>query len=558
MKKIALIVALAGIITQMSESVQFQDEPNLALYRILYQSELSWEIFQARTMINQYLKEQFFAQNQESLEMEREAIRLRDPHGSHQAQVRLGHDIPREEKEALSERFQRVKKAIKRFAGLDYRLKDEEVPRIAICGSGGGIRAALCTLGSLIGALEIGLLDCTLYASALSGSAWLMGSIFSDSRSGHDQSVLHEYKHNMVRKLGGGLQISMSPISVKLSSENMLTKFYYGQRISLVDFWGLMVGEIMLQNLGQYWQKAVLSSQGMLMETGAYPFPLYTAIMPLGNSKFEWFEISPYEVWSELLGMGIPTWSFGRRFKNGVSVNYAPEQTLGYYLGVFGSAFELDLTDFMRHLGNAIKDPVLRGLITVLLKTSMRDLRISPAEFSNYSFGMKESVMPLKKRITLIDAGIDFNLPIPPLLRRVRDIDVIICLDGSTRVQEARELSAIKRYAKQHAIPLPSIDPTEAGQNTINVFKDNVDAPIIVYMPRAKNDNYNPDFDPDECANGGFCSTFNFEYNEEQALLLSGLTEANMKDSKEVLQEVVREAVNRKRAKLALVEERKK
>ncbi|MBT4856024.1 hypothetical protein HOM50_03915 [bacterium] len=560
MKKFVWLIGLLALsIGARDVACGFKDDDieNLALYRQLYKGDVPWDVFLARQIIQEYLEAAQLLMDPEDLKMEQEAIRLRDPYGSYRAKVRQGTDISVEERASLRERFIRVKKGIKRFLRLDKPLEDDEVPRIALCGSGGGIRAALCTLGSLLGAAETGLLDCTLYASALSGSAWLMGSIFSDSYPGDGVSVLQDYKSRLKGQLKTGLSVSLNPLSVKLATENLMTKFYYGQSLSLVDFWGFIVGEVMLRNLGQYWQKAVLSSQGMLMETGIYPFPLYSSIMPMGNGKFEWFEVSPYEVWSEFLQMAIPTWSFGRKFQNGLSQDFAPEQSLGFYLGIFGSAFELDLTDFMHHMGRFVKDPVLKGLVKILMKTSMKDMRLSPAELYNYSYGMRESILTGQKRITLIDAGIDFNLPIPPLLRKGRDIDVIIILDSSAKI-EGRELRSITRYATERGIPIPTIDADSSHENIISVYDDNVDAPILVYLPRLKNDNYSADFDPGDCASGDFCHTFNFEYNEEQVDLLTGLTESNMKESIPVIQNVIKEAIRRRRAKLASQEGIKK
>ncbi|OGB97089.1 hypothetical protein A3F06_04165 [candidate division TM6 bacterium RIFCSPHIGHO2_12_FULL_36_22] len=558
MRKLSSILGFAVLsLSSIDVSWQLQEnEQILGMYRQLYAQETPWDVFLAKKAIDEYL-ERAREQLGPYIKMEQEAIRLRDPYGSSRAKVRMGMDISTEERHALKVRYEWVKGGIENFLKLDKPLPEEEIPRIALCGSGGGVRAALCTLGFLIGAADIEFLDCVLYASALSGSAWLMGSLFSDTRD-EDGKLLRRYKDNFIKHLGHGLMLRLNPLSVKLATENLLTKFYYGQPLSLIDFWGIMIGEIMLQNLGLYWHKAALSSQADLMETGAYPFPLYSSIMPMGSGRFEWFEVSPYEVWSDYLKMAIPTWAFGRKFDNGVSKDFAPEQSLGFYLGVFGSAFELDLTDFMRHMGSFLKNPILKGFIKVLLTTSMKDMRLSPAEFRNYTYGMAQSIIPDKQNITLIDAGIDFNLPFPPLLRSGRNLDVIIFLDGSARIKGGREMQGVLRYAQEHGIPMPTINIDELHMKAISVFDDNLDAPICVYMPRIKNDQYDPNFDPDICAVSGFCNTMNFEYNEEQACLLSGLTEANMVQSKEILQDVIREAIRRRKAKFGEELERNK
>ena len=76
---------------------------------------------------------------------------------------------------------------------------------------------------------------------------------------------------------------------------------------------------------------------------------------------YEWMEITPFEVGSSFLKTYIPTWAYGRKFKDGNSTNAPPEQTLGYFMGIFGSAFEISLKDIVRrttenltYLGNKL------------------------------------------------------------------------------------------------------------------------------------------------------------------------------------------------------------
>ena len=84
------------------------------------------------------------------------------------------------------------------------------------------------------------------------------------------------------------------------------------------------------------------------------PFPIYTAVTPLRNvepSLFPWFEFTPYQIGTVLnagdnkTGMFVKTWSFGRKFKNGISADYAPEQSLEFFLGIFSSAMNSSLKE---------------------------------------------------------------------------------------------------------------------------------------------------------------------------------------------------------------------
>lgn len=55
--------------------------------------------------------------------------------------------------------------------------------------------------------------------------------------------------------------------------------------------------------------------------------------------RWLWFETTPYEFGCDELGTWIPTWSIGRLFENGRSVEKVPETSLVVLSGVFASAF---------------------------------------------------------------------------------------------------------------------------------------------------------------------------------------------------------------------------
>ena len=51
-------------------------------------------------------------------------------------------------------------------------LIDFQMPNIAILGSGGGFRAMVSLSGVFCALKDMGVLDCAMYATGLSGSAW--------------------------------------------------------------------------------------------------------------------------------------------------------------------------------------------------------------------------------------------------------------------------------------------------------------------------------------------------------------------------------------------------
>ena len=93
-------------------------------------------------------------------------------HHDKRAKVSTGPELFKGERLFEKNRIPKVRRALHTHFGIP---QDKHMPRIAFAGSGGGYRAMLSTLGFLIGAQKIGLLDSALYTSALSGSTWIAG-----------------------------------------------------------------------------------------------------------------------------------------------------------------------------------------------------------------------------------------------------------------------------------------------------------------------------------------------------------------------------------------------
>lgn len=64
--------------------------------------------------------------------------------------------------------------ALARCLGLrEDDIHPDDVPTIAMCGSGGGLWALIAGTGSLLATEEDGLFDCVTYTAGVSGSCWL-------------------------------------------------------------------------------------------------------------------------------------------------------------------------------------------------------------------------------------------------------------------------------------------------------------------------------------------------------------------------------------------------
>lgn len=141
----------------------------------------------------------------------------------------------------------------------------------------------------------------------------------------------------------------------------------------LVDAYGLLLSSRLMiprDELSVDDRDLKLSSQRFYLSSGANPLPIYAAVrheIPLEEQKtgdvgvkgetsdaakekakqkswFQWFEFTPYELFCEEFEAGIPSWSIGRHFQMGRSVNRddrppLPELRIPFLMGIWGSAF---------------------------------------------------------------------------------------------------------------------------------------------------------------------------------------------------------------------------
>ena len=76
--------------------------------------------------------------------------------------------------------------------------------------------------------------------------------------------------------------------------------------------------------------------------------------------------------------------------------------------------------------------------------------------------------------------------------------------------------------------------------------KNNESAPVIIYFPMIKNENYDPNFDPEKCTECGYCSTSNFFYSRPEIEQLCGLSYYTIKEYAEPLKQALREIITTK------------
>ncbi|EAW14054.1 putative phospholipase A2 (PlaA) [Aspergillus clavatus NRRL 1] len=419
------------------------------------------------------------------------------------ARVRVGQSLCDEEKTFRRKRQERAVKALASYLSIpEDDIHPDDVPIIAMCGSGGGLRALVAGTGSYLAAQEVGLWDCVTYTAGVSGSCWLQ-TLYHSSITGRNYNRLVDHLKNRL-----GVHIAFPPKALHLLTTAPTNKYLLsglveklkgdpGADFGLVDIYGMLLAARLLVpkgELGVSEQDLKLSNQRFNIRDGAHPMPIYTAVrheIPVleveedGKSKkqpkpetlikesqaeawFQWFEFTPYEFFCEELGAGIPTWALGRHFEGGHNVipegEYPlPELRVPGLMGVWGSAFCATLSHYYKEIRPVVRGIVGFGGIDSLIQGKTKDLvrvhPIDPATIPNYVLGMKDQLPPScpesifrSEHLRLMDAGMSNNLPIYPLLRPGRDIDIIVAFDASADIKQENWLSVADGYARQRGI----------------------------------------------------------------------------------------------------------
>lgn len=444
------------------------------------------------------------------------------------AQVRVGDGLCREEQTFRRRRQRRIVSALATYLGINEKdIHPDDVPVIALCGSGGGLRALVSGTGSYLATQEAGLWDCVTYTAGVSGSCWLQ-VLYNSELTGQNYSKMVAHLKSRL-----GVHIAFPPEALNLLTTAPTNKYLLsglveklkgdpGADFGLVDIYGLLLsarllvprGELDLSN-----RDLKLSNQRAFVDSGANPMPIYTAVrheIPLGSREsseksgesantsepseqmkerareetwFQWFEFTPYELFCEELTAGIPMWALGRQFNNGRNVvppgEYAvPELRLSGLMGVWGSAFCATLAHYYKEIRPVVRELAGFGGIDSLIENKNEDLikvhPIHPAMVPNFVLGMKdklpdtcpESVFQ-DSHLELMDAGMSNNLPIYPLLRPGREVDAVIAFDASAEIKQENWLAVVDGYARQRGVkgwpmgtgwPRPGTKPAETAK----------------------------------------------------------------------------------------------
>lgn len=415
------------------------------------------------------------------------------------AHVRLSNELCLEEQIFLRKRRTQTTKALARYLDVPERdIHPDDVPIIAMCGSGGGLRALVAGTASYVCAQDAGLFDCVTYTAGVSGSCWLQTLYYSTIGQQSHARILDHLKQRL------GVHIAFPPAALSLLAQAPTNKYLLSGIVEklrgvpdadfgLVDIYGLLLAARLLVPKGELRISDLdlkVSNQQYYVNDGQHPLPIYTAVrheIPEEQDKpdaekssqktaqpkdkkgafFQWFEWTPYEFFCEEWEAGIPTWAVGRRFDNGQGVwrengLALPEVKMPFLLGTWGSAFCATLSHYYKEIRPILKTCGMGGFETLMAEKDEDLIKvhpIDPASIPNYALGLRDKLpstcpesVHSAQHLRLMDAGMSNNLPIYPILRPGRSVDVIMAFDASADVKTDNWIQVVDGYARQRGI----------------------------------------------------------------------------------------------------------
>nr|XP_029542637.1 cytosolic phospholipase A2-like isoform X3 [Oncorhynchus nerka] len=446
----------------------------------------------------------------------------------------------------------------------------QEVPVIAIVGSGGGFRAMVGFSGVMKGLYESGVLDCATYIAGLSGSTWYMSTLFSHPE--FPSKGPKEINAELMKRVSSNPLRLLLPQHITNYIQSLWSKKANGQPVTFTDIFGMLIGETLIPAR----MDTKLSELQEKVNEGQCPLPLFTCLHvkpDVSELMFaDWVEFSPYEIGMAKYGTFMTPDLFGSKFFMGITVKQYEENPLHFLMGVWGSAFSIL---FNRVLG--VKDTVGGSTMEEELE-QLKPQHIvgedrldnderpwkDPDEFA----GIYEPLDVKSKKIHVVDSGLTYNLPYPLILRPQRGVDLIISFDFSARPSDSsppfKELLLAEKWARMNKLPFPKIDPKvfdREGLKECYIFKPikgERNCPTVIHfvlvninfrmfkapgVPReTEQEKKMADFDIFDDPETPY-STFNFQYSNQAFTQLHDLMEFNTLNNIEVIKEAIKESI---------------
>uniref|UniRef100_A0A8D0G6H9 PLA2c domain-containing protein n=1 Tax=Sphenodon punctatus TaxID=8508 RepID=A0A8D0G6H9_SPHPU len=449
-----------------------------------------------------------------------------DVQGNRSQEIRISVDLSNGEKAANIQRMENVRQSLHE---LKIDCSQDNVPGIAVLGSGGGLRAMIALQGTLQELENQNLLGTVKYLCGVSGSTWCMSYLYK-----HEDwpKKLPTLEKGLCEKLAGGsweMNKLLDALGAAVDEDD---------EYSLTDFWAYAIIYEMLSELDE----ALLSEQDC--EKGKAPYPIYAAVdgkrltEASKTSKEIWFEFTPHEAGFPSPGGFVSTTHFGSEFENAELKKKNKQKNIGYLRGLWGSALasseeikkaiidSLKQFIFGRNVDAAHLQEEKKQSETYRMRSVLKDERNllrKDAQVQDYvtvcEILEKESVeaakqtplhekasigvwtlpkiafktLPLLRTwtwgsnrnflykccdiqsgdlanddiISLVDAGLAINSAYPLLLRPERKVNLILSFDFSSG-DPFETVKMAAKYCKENNIPFPKLD-----EKTLEKDKDN-------------------------------------------------------------------------------------
>jgi len=455
------------------------------------------------------------------------------------ATVTRSNEIASEEIDFQQSRKPIIKDALENALGIT--ISPEDAPCIVACLSGGGMRAVIGSYALLEALRQLQLINALMYISSLSGSTWFVSTWLM---SGLDLESYKEFLYDSLTK-----SQFFNPL---LLAERLWPKYVFGQHISIVDLYGVYLANMFYSYITpdkafrapeKARQQLTLSMLQIRTQDGRWPFPLFTCCETTDASH--WCTFTPYQFSNDILDYSIPIWSFGRQFKDGKSMDAAPELSLGFMMGIWGSALSGNLEEILETQAQSLNNQLYGALQTIVNDTGLGELRLFGIEVGNPLYHIPNAPFEKDKHLIFVDGGYISNIPLLTLMHAQRNAQIIFILDVSEGVHNnAPDLQKAAKELKNLGYSLPPIDYKRAVTDPISIFSDTNDpsTPLIIYVAPIKNDRYDKNFDPVKEMKLRY-TTARFIYNRQDIDKFVGLILFNILDNQKLIFNAMRKKI---------------
>ncbi|XP_010578291.1 PREDICTED: cytosolic phospholipase A2 gamma [Haliaeetus leucocephalus] len=385
---------------------------------------------------------------------------------------------------------------------LGIHCDQNNVPNIVVLGSGGGLRAMIALLGTLVELKKQNFLDAVMYLCGVSGSTWCMSLLYGDGK--WSENLMYLEKELCKNLSNFSWHIRKAIKSLEESSKD--------EHYSLTDFWA----SCLVYQILQQFDENELADHREASETGINPYPIYAAVDKEKlneegvNFPGTWFEFTPHEVGYTALGAFVSTKLFGSEFENGKLKKRGKKKHICYMQGLWGSALG-SIEEILKFIRDSLALFLQRsvysdedmfshrlgsvwGVSKMVWKTIQCALTWKWGTTNNFLYNcpnFQSSYLVKTKVISLIDAGLAINSAYPLVLRAKRRADLIISFDFSS----GDPFETIKRtatYCQKNGIAFPKIEDQEMDKENPSecyIFQGDKSCPTVMHFPLFNNAN---------------------------------------------------------------------